>query len=103
MRIFSNLTAAAALAAVTATSFALPADAAKRKRYYGNTQVVKVCRQSPATTGTIAGGVGGAILGSKELGGGLLGTAAGAVAGAVAGRAVDKTITAKRRCYYRSR
>jgi hypothetical protein len=34
------------------------------------------------------------------LGGGLLGAAAGAVGGAIAGRAIDRSATAHRRCYY---
>jgi hypothetical protein len=35
------------------------------------------------------------------LGGGLLGVAAGAVGGVVAGGAVDRSMTAKYRCYYK--
>ena len=54
---------------------------------------------SSGTTGLIAGGATGAVVGSKVLGGGIVGTAAGAVGGAFAGRAVDRTITAKKRCH----
>ena len=36
------------------------------------------------------GGVGGAVVGSQVIGGGLLGTAAGAVGGALGGRAIDR-------------
>ena len=43
---------------------------------------------APAT-GTIAGGAGGAVLGSV-LGGGTLGTIAGGVGGALLGRTLDK-------------
>jgi hypothetical protein len=63
-------------------------------RYYNRT---KRCRHSSGTTGLIAGGVGGAVLGNA-VGGGLLGTIAGAGAGALGGRAIDRTITAKNRC-----
>jgi uncharacterized protein YcfJ len=60
----------------------------------------KVCRRSPATTGTVVGGVAGAVVGHSMLGHGLLGTAAGAVGGAVAGGAVDRSMTSHYRCYY---
>ena len=43
----------------------------------------------------------GAVVGSKVLGGGLLGAAAGAVGGVVAGGAIDRSLSANRRCYYR--
>jgi len=67
------------------------------RTYYGR----KYCRHSSATTGAVAGGVGGAVLGSQVLGHGLLGIGAGAVAGVVAGKAIDRTLTARRRCSYR--
>jgi outer membrane lipoprotein SlyB len=41
------------------------------------------------------------LVGRSVLGHGLLGTAAGAVGGAIAGRAVDRSITERRRCYWR--
>ena len=63
-------------------------------RYYKRT---RRCRHSSGTTGLIAGGVGGAVLGNA-VGGGLLGTLAGAGAGALGGRAIDRTMTADRRC-----
>lgn len=47
------------------------------------------CKRSSGTTGTIAGGAGGAILGNV-LGGGTLGTIAGGVGGALVGRTLDK-------------
>lgn len=71
-------------------------------RYKGRTHYAhRYCRRSNGTTGLVAGGVTGAVVGSKVIGGGLLGVAAGAVGGAVAGRAVDRSITSKRRCYWR--
>lgn len=53
------------------------------RAYYQN------CKRSSGTTGTIAGGVGGAVLGNV-LGGGTLGTLAGAGGGALLGRHLDK-------------
>ena len=47
------------------------------------------CKRSSGTTGTIAGGAGGAVLGNV-LGGGTLGTIAGGVGGALLGRHLDK-------------
>ncbi|MGN6374469.1 MAG: hypothetical protein ACTHMG_02830 [Sphingomonas sp.] len=47
------------------------------------------CKTSSGTTGLIAGGAGGALLG-HALGGGTLGTVAGGVGGAVLGRHLDK-------------
>ena len=92
---------AVALAATTATTFEVPADARHRHHYYGRTYYRhKVCRYSSGTTGLVAGGVGGAVLGSRVIGGGIVGTAAGAVGGALAGRAIDRASTAPRRCYY---
>ena len=88
----------------TGVTLASPAGAHARNyrhhHYSGNTYAGrKYCRRSPATTGAIAGGVGGAVLGSQVLGHGLLGIGAGAVAGVVAGKAIDRTLTARRRCY----
>lgn len=94
------LTLGAIATAIPAT-LALPtaADASTRRtRHYQDTAYQKRCRPSSGTTGLIAGGVGGAVLGSKVIGGGLLGTAVGAAGGALAGRAIDRTITAKKRC-----
>jgi uncharacterized protein YcfJ len=102
MKIFTKIMMATALAATTATAFDGPADArTRRHHYYGRTYYRhKVCRRSSATTGTVVGGVTGAVVGHSLLGHGLLGTAAGAVGGAVAGGAIDRSMTAPRRCYY---
>ena len=73
-----------------------------KHRYHGRTYYArKYCRHSSAATGKVVGGVTGAVVGAKVLGGGLLGAAAGAVGGVVAGGAIDRSMTAKRRCYYR--
>jgi hypothetical protein len=102
MKILSKLATGAALAITAASFAAVPAAAAHhRHHYYGRTAYRhRVCRRSSATTGTVVGGVAGAVVGHSVLGGGLLGTAAGAVGGAVAGGAVDRSMTARHRCYY---
>lgn len=101
MNSFSRIAAAVALAATTATSFSVPAEARHRHHYYGRTYYRhKVCRYSRGSTGLLAGGVVGAVAGPGIIGHGLLGAAAGAVGGAIAGRAIDRTATAHRRCYY---
>jgi uncharacterized protein YcfJ len=102
MKTISKIIAAAAITA-TAAPVATPAVAARHHRhhYYGRTAYRhKVCRRSPATTGTVVGGVAGAVVGHSIIGHGLLGAAAGAVGGAVAGGAVDRSMTSRYRCYY---
>jgi outer membrane lipoprotein SlyB len=47
------------------------------------------CKRSNGTTGLIAGGAGGAVLGNV-LGGGTVGTVAGGVGGALLGQHLDK-------------
>jgi outer membrane lipoprotein SlyB len=104
MKTLTKMITGVALAATTATSVAIPADARTRHRhhYSGRTYYAqKYCRRSNGTTGLIAGGAVGAVAGHSIIGGGILGTAAGAVGGALAGRAIDRAATAPRRCYYR--
>jgi outer membrane lipoprotein SlyB len=103
MNTMIKMMSAAALVAASGVPIAAPADAhASRYRhhhYHGRTvYAYRACRHSSGTTGLIAGGAAGAIVGSQVIGGGILGTAAGAVGGALAGRAVDRTMTAPRRC-----
>ena len=107
MKTISKIIAATALAATAVSPIAAPANAVTRHHrhhrhhYYGRTAYRhKVCRRSPPVTGTVAGGVTGALVGRSVLGHGVLGTAAGAVGGAVAGGAVDRSMTAHYRCYY---
>lgn len=86
---------------VPAISIATPADAHRRNfrhQHYAGSTHYRTCRPSPGSAGLIAGGVGGAVIGSEVIGGGLVGVAAGAVGGALAGRAIDRGMTAKRRC-----
>ena len=99
------LMAISAASLVIPATMALPvskAEARRHYRYHGSTyRAQKVCRHSSGTTGLVAGGVGGALLGNSVFGHGALGTIAGGVGGAFGGRAIDRTITAKQRCYYR--
>ena len=96
------------LMALSALSLSIPAaaviptgkaEARSRHEYRGHNRRYQArrCRHSSGTTGLVAGGVGGAVLGNA-VGGGLLGTLAGGAAGALGGRAIDRTITAKDRC-----
>ena len=104
MRTFAKITTAAALVLTTGVSMSVPADArVHRHHYYARTHYYyRYCRRSSGTTGLVAGGVGGALVGRSVLGHGVLGTVGGAVGGALAGRAIDRSITAPRRCrYYR--
>lgn len=102
MHMISKAISTAALVA-TAVAPIASANAATRKHhhYYGRTAYThKVCRRSSAATGKVVGGVAGAVAGPGIVGHGLLGAAVGAVGGVVAGGAVDRTLTAHRRCYY---
>jgi hypothetical protein len=91
-----------ALSFAIPASFTLPmspAEARKADANPGNNQRDnKHCRYSSGTTGLIVGGVGGAVIGDKVIGGGVLGPIVGAAGGALAGRAIDRSITAKKRC-----
>lgn len=100
MRTFlTTLTALSLVIPVASVSFSGQVEARRKQdepRVYtrnGKTY----CRRSDGTTGLIAGGVAGAVVGDA-VGGGLLGTVAGGVGGAFAGRAIDRRITAKKRC-----
>lgn len=99
------------IAALSAFALILPvavpvAPASAQTRYEGKShssrgyRYVKKCRRSKGHAGLIAGGVVGALAGPAIIGHGLLGAAAGGVGGALGGRAIDRTLTAKDRCYY---
>lgn len=97
------LLALGAASVVVPASLALPVSQAEARRHYRHAHErgyhrAHGCRYSSGTTGLVAGGVGGALLGNSVLGHGALGTIAGGVGGAFAGRAIDRTITAKHRC-----
>jgi len=98
---FGKVAAAVGLATMTDTSMTVPADARTRHHYSSRTRYYhKVCRYSSGSTGLVAGGVAGGLVGHSLIGHGLLGVGAGAVGGAIAGRAVDRSMTAHRRCYW---
>ena len=81
-------------------ALAMPASANARdhhRTYHGRAHYVH-CRHSSGTTGLVAGGVGGAIVGGSVIGGGIAGPLIGGVAGALGGRAIDRSMTAHRRC-----
>ena len=85
-----NKFAMAALAAMVAVPAVVPSPALAYDHYHHR------CGGGNGAVGTIAGGVGGAVLGSA-LGGGALGTVAGGVGGALVGRHFDKQHTRHRR------
>lgn len=92
--------ALSALSLAVPISMAFPSSDAQARTYRHHYRGVKRCRYSSGTTGLIAGGVGGALVGNSILGHGALGTVAGAAGGAFAGRAIDRSMTADRRCRY---
>ncbi|NIJ07718.1 opacity protein-like surface antigen [Sphingomonas vulcanisoli] len=89
----TKLGIAALIAAVAAPTIVpvAPADAQGYYRTYnGHRHYYRYrCKKSSGTTGLIAGGAGGAVLGSA-LGGGTAGTLLGGVGGALLGRHLDK-------------
>ncbi len=89
-------------AALTASALVVPtaADARKHYRSYKGNGGRTYCTRSGGTTGAVVGGVGGALIGNGIAGRGdkLLGTVVGGVAGAFGGQAIDRALTAKRRC-----
>jgi len=95
MRVASLLLGAVALTVTTTLPLAPVEAAPKHSRTVHH---YKRCRYSKGHTGLIAGAVVGAVAGPAILGHGLLGAAAGGVGGAFGGRAIDRTITAKKRC-----
>jgi len=89
--------AIAAMAAVVSVPMVIPPAAVAQgynnhrteRSYHGRNKRYYRCKHSSGTTGTVAGGVGGALVGNA-LGGGTLGTLAGAGGGALLGRHLDK-------------
>ncbi len=90
--------ALAALAMVSTTPLAVSAqtyrdDSRQQTRTYrGEDGRYYECKKSNGAVGTVAGGVGGGLIG-HALGGGTLGTLAGAGGGALLGRHFDKKHT----------
>jgi hypothetical protein len=86
-------------AAMTLTS-ALPMGSVEAKPHKShNVHHYQRCRYSKGHTGLFAGAALGAIAGPAIIGHGLLGAAVGGVGGAFGGRAIDRTITAPKRCH----
>lgn len=86
-----------AMMAMVATPALIPTEAVARHRtYHGHSNYRHRCGGGNGAVGTIAGGVGGALIGNA-LGGGVLGTVAGGVGGGLLGRHFDKTHTRHRR------
>lgn len=81
-------TALALLAGSTMLSAPVAAQNSTDSTYRG-TDTRYPCKKSSGTTGTVAGAVGGGVLG-HVLGGGTVGTLAGAGGGALLGRHLDK-------------
>ena len=84
----------AVMAAMLAPALApIPVEAQTRKRYArtyrGDDGRYYRCKRSKGTTGTIAGGAGGAVV-AGALGASALGTIAAGVGGALVGRELDK-------------
>jgi hypothetical protein len=101
MRRFLSSLAVIGLALPAAISLPAAEAIAKDNTYSGSTtHRHRVCTKSKGTAGLIGGGVVGAVVGGKAIGHGVLGPIIGAAGGALAGRAVDRTITAKRRCHW---
>jgi outer membrane lipoprotein SlyB len=91
-------TAAIALAALISGPMLIPQAAqARHYRHSHHRQVVYTqrCSGGNGAVGTVAGGVGGALIGNA-VGGGTLGTVAGGVGGALLGRHLDKSNTRSR-------
>ncbi len=87
MKMKLNVVAAAVLAlGVTTPDLA---QARPYHHYYGRTHYRHRCGGGNGAVGTVAGGVGGAVVGNA-IGGGVLGTVAGGVGGALLGRHLDK-------------
>ena len=104
MEIMRKLIAAAAALAL-AMPVAMPIEAAQAQSHYKGKSTksrayYKKCRRSPGHAGLIGGAAVGVLAGPPIIGHGLLGAAVGGVGGAFGGRAIDRTISAKHRCYY---
>jgi uncharacterized protein YcfJ len=97
MRRFTTRMAFAPVLVATLCLGAFDASPAFARHHYNSRAHYRVCRHSSGTAGLIAGGAGGALIGHALIGG-PIGIAAGAVGGAFGGRAIDRTMTARRRC-----
>lgn len=98
-----KLTMAALVAVISAgTAVSQTADARhyyNHRYYHGHSSYhrgYRDCGGGDGAVGTVAGGVGGALIGNA-VGGGTLGTIGGGIGGALLGRTLDKSNTRSRR------
>ncbi|MDE1915244.1 MAG: hypothetical protein KGJ57_10110 [Sphingomonadales bacterium] len=98
MRLINRKIIFAPAIAATLCLGAMDASPAFARHHYHARTHYRTCRHSSGTAGLIAGGAGGALIGHALIGG-PVGIVAGAVGGAFGGRAIDRTMTAKRRCH----
>lgn len=91
----NKLVLAAMAMAVTAPTL-MPADAmAKSRHHHARVAYQHRCSGGNGAVGTVAGGVGGALIGNAVIGGPVA-TIAGGVGGALLGRHLDKKHTRAR-------
>lgn len=88
-----NMLTLAALAAMVSVPMIMPEPADARKR--SHRVVYRNCSGGNGAVGTVAGGVGGALIGNAVVGGPVA-TIAGGVGGALLGRHLDKQNTRSR-------
>jgi hypothetical protein len=74
---------------IPAEAFAQSRSRYSERSYRGSDGRYYRCKRSKGTTGTIAGGAGGAVV-ANALGAGTVGTVAAGVGGALLGRHLDK-------------
>lgn len=84
-----NMITLAALAAMVSVPMIMPEPADARKRSHHQRVVYRNCSGGNGAVGTVAGGVGGALIGNAVVGGPVA-TIAGGVGGALLGRHLDK-------------
>lgn len=84
----------AALAVTVSAPTMLPETASAKSRHHGHV-AYRHCSGGNGAVGTVAGGVGGAVIGGAVIGGPIA-TIAGGVGGALLGRHLDKKHTRSR-------
>lgn len=84
-----------ALAALVSLPAMAPEASAKPRQHHGRV-VYRNCSGGNGAVGTVAGGVGGAVIGGAVIGGPVA-TIAGGVGGALLGRHLDKNNSRSRR------
>lgn len=90
-----KLTLFALAAIVTSPVLVSESASAKSRRHHNHVTYQRNCSGGNGAVGTVAGGVGGAVLGGAIIGGPVA-TIAGGVGGALLGRHLDKKNTRSR-------